>query len=56
LIVNDQKSVGADRNANVSARSFEHPDIAGHFGRFHLNFGKILPLGESHAGGQAQSE
>jgi hypothetical protein len=56
LIVNDQKAVRADRNADVPARSFEHIDVAGHLGRFHLNFGKILPLGESHAGGQAQSE
>src|SRR5215813_2148746 len=56
LIINDQKAVRADRNADVSTRAFKHIDVAGHLGRFHLNFGKILPLGESHAGGEEQSE
>ncbi len=41
LIVNDQKPVVTDRDADVSACAFKHVDVAGNFCRLHLNLGKV---------------
>src|ERR1051326_9097818 len=41
LIVNNQKSVITNRHADISARAFEHVDVAGNFCCLHLNFGKV---------------
>ncbi len=41
LIVNDQKAVITNRDADVSTRAFEHVNVAGNFGRFNLHLGKV---------------
>ena len=40
LIVDDQKAVVANRDADISARAFEHVNVAGDFRRLDLHFGK----------------
>ena len=41
LIVNNQKPIFTNRDADISTRAFEHVDVAGNFRCLHLNFRKV---------------
>ena len=41
LIVDNQKTVIANRDADISTRAFEHVNVTGNFCRLNLHFGKV---------------
>src|SRR5689334_25253087 len=42
FIIDNQDSIFTDRNTDISARSFEHINVAVNFCGFDFNFGKIV--------------
>ena len=55
LIVDDQNAIVADGDADISARAFEHVNVAGNLRRLHLDF-RIVSLRLRRSGKQQQNE